>query len=255
MSTLSKVCDSKKNLVAVYLTAGFPTVADTVPLCRAIQEQGVDILEIGIPFSDSVADGPTVQRASMQALHNGVTLQKVLVMVQDIRQQVSLPIVLMGSFNPIFRYGVERFCKEAEQVGVEGVIVPDLPLEEFEERYRPIFLETKVSFIFLITSETSVERIQKIDRLSTSFIYVVSSRAVTGGRFSLDSERMSYLEGLSQLKLSHPLLVGFGIQSREDREAVSKFANGVVIGSAFLRALEKENPVEGARKFLREFLL
>jgi tryptophan synthase alpha chain len=252
---LTNLFESGKKIFSVFVTAGFPNLADTVPVCQALAENGVGLIELGIPFSDSIADGPTIQAANESALANGASLIWTLDALREIRKSVEIPILLMGSLNPILQYGVEKFCRDAKSAGADGVILPDLPVEFYLENYRALFKQNDLSNIFLITSNTTDERIKMIDEASSSFIYAVSMAGVTGGGLQMDNERKAYLKRLNELHLTSPLIVGFGIENREQFEEVGSYASGAIVGSAFLRAIENIKDVKAATKeFAAKFM-
>ena len=240
----------KKNILNVYCTAGYPLLDSTVPVMQALQENGADMIELGMPYSDPLADGPVIQQSNMVALENGMTIHKLLEQLRGFRHQVYLPVILMGYMNPILQYGFEKFCQHAADVAVDGLILPDLPIYEFETEYGPYIRKYGLSFIFLVTPETSEERIRKIDELSTGFIYAVSSSSTTGKDTNFDAQQ-SYFERLQNMNLINPVLVGFGIKDKETFAAANKHANGAIIGSAYIKALEKGTDIGLATK---EFL-
>jgi tryptophan synthase alpha chain len=229
----------KKNILSVFYTAGFPKLNDTVIIAKALEDAGADIVEIGIPFSDPVADGPVIQESNKIALDNGMTLKLLLEQVSEIRKQVKLPVILMGYLNPVLQYGVERFCRDAAAAGVDGVILPDLPLFEYETEYQTLFGQHGLKNIFLISPTTSVDRIEKIDRASLSFIYAVSASSTTGAKngFSIDQE--NYFRRLQNMKLKNPFLIGFGISNNETFHKASEYGAGAIVGSAFIRMLKE----------------
>jgi tryptophan synthase alpha chain len=243
-----------EKFLSVFVTAGYPNLSDTVAICEALAESGVRMIELGIPFSDSIADGPTIQAANEKALENGVTVLRVLEMLREMRTKIKIPVVLMGSFNPVLQYGVEKFCREANNAGADGVIIPDLPLESYLSE-KDVFEDHGLANIFLITSNTPDERIKKIDEASTGFIYAVSMAGVTGKGLQIDDERRAYLERLRSLDLKSPLVVGFGIEMREQFLEVTKYASGAIVGSAFIKAIENADDVRtAAREFVKRFI-
>lgn len=241
----------KEPVLSMYVTAGFPTLNDAIALCEECQNAGARMLEIGIPYSDPIADGLTVQRANTKALENGITLSLALSQISEMRKKVTIPIIVMGYFNPVLQYGVERFCRDAVEAGVDGVILPDLPLSLYNQRYRALFEEVGLKAVFLVTSETSDERIHAMDEASDSFLYVVSSHSVTGGSFELKDDRAAYFKRLREMKLRNPLVVGFGIDGREAFLNATRYTDGAIIASAFLRALFESNDI---RRTTREFI-
>ena len=239
-----------RKVLNIYVTAGYPRLDDTVPLIRALEQAGADLVELGMPYSDPLADGPVIQQSSAVALANGMTISKLLNQLQELRPKTQLPVVLMGYMNPIIQYGFERFCEEAAGCGVDGLILPDLPEYEFETHYGPILSKHGLDFIFLITPETSEERVRKLDALSSGFLYAVSSSSTTGSEKNM-SEVDSYLQRLHSMQLRNPILVGFGIRNKEDFERVSRQAAGGIIGSAFVKALDQSpDPVAAATAFV-----
>ncbi len=244
---INKLLSSKpKNILSVYYTAGFPKLNDTVLIAKALEDAGADKLEIGIPFSDPVADGPVIQASNKVALDNGMTLKLLLEQVSEIRKQVKLPIILMGYINPVLQYGIEKFCKDAANAGVDGVILPDLPLFEYETEYKILFEQHGLKNIFLISPTTSDDRIKKIDDASNSFIYAVSASSTTGTKNGFSLEQEDYFKRLQKMKLKNPFLIGFGISSNETFKKASEYSAGAFVGSAFIRLLSeaKDLPTE-----------
>ena len=226
-----------KNIISIYFTAGYPNLLDTVTIISELEKNGADLIEIGIPFSDPVADGLVIQQSSEIALRNGMTIHLLFEQLKEIRKSVSIPLILMGYLNPVMQYGIEDFCKKCRETGIDGTIIPDLPLEVYEEEYKAIFERNSMSNIFLITPQTPEERIRKIDRLSTGFIYMVSSSSTTGVKGGVDDEQISYFERISGMNLNSKRLIGFGISDKGSFERASNYANGAIIGSAFIKAL------------------
>jgi tryptophan synthase alpha chain len=243
-----------KKILNVYCTAGYPCLESTLPVMQALQEHGADIIELGMPYSDPLADGPVIQHSSSVALQNGMTIKKLFEQLEGFRSTIHIPVVLMGYMNPVLQYGFEKFCADAAAVGIDGLILPDLPEHEFETEYGEIIHRYGLDFIFLITPETSAERIKKLDQLSSGFLYAVSSSSTTGStNYGMDVK--SYLSRLKNMNLTNPVLVGFGISNKESFEAVSSTANGAIIGSAYIKALEKSSDVNAAtRSFLSSIL-
>ncbi|MFN6089786.1 MAG: tryptophan synthase subunit alpha [Cyclobacteriaceae bacterium] len=242
---IKELFKSKKgNLLSVYYTAGFPKLNDTLPIAVGLERAGVDIIEIGIPFSDPIADGPTIQESNKIALDNGMNLHLLLEQVQEIRKSVSLPIILMGYLNPVLQFGFEKFVKEAAKVGVDGLILPDLPLDEYLLGYKKIVDEIGLTNTFLISPTTSEERIRKIDAASNGFIYAVSSSSTTGAQQGFSTEQESYFKRLQDMKLENPFLIGFGVSNHETFAAVSKYSSGGIVGSAFINLLKNSTDLE-----------
>ncbi|SDL56339.1 tryptophan synthase, alpha chain [Salinimicrobium catena] len=231
--------DPQKKLLSIYFTAGYPQPENTVPIIEDLEKSGVDMIEIGLPFSDPLADGPTIQESSQVALKNGMTTQRLFEQLKDIRKAVSIPLLIMGYFNPILQFGVEKFCQKCKETGIDGLIIPDLPVEEYLLQYKEIFRKYDLLPVFLITPQTSEERIRAIDSASEGFIYMVSSASVTGGTGGFGPEQKAYFERVSKMGLNAPLIVGFGIKDAETFEQATANTKGAIIGSAFIKHLTK----------------
>lgn len=214
---------------------------------KALQENGADIIELGMPYSDPLADGPVIQQSSAIAIANGMTIAKLFEQLKDFRKEISLPVVLMGYMNPVLQYGFEKFCEDAAAVGIDGLILPDLPEFEFETEYGAIIKKYNLDFIFLVTPETAEERIKKLDSLSTGFLYAVSSSSTTGSE-NKSGNTEEYLKKLKVLELKNPVLVGFGIKDKASFDAVCQYADGGIIGSAYIKALENSTDVNASTK-------
>ena len=256
MSRLKNLFQHKKqNVLNVYCTAGYPTLESTVEVMQALQHNGVDLIELGMPYSDPLADGPIIQASSSKALENGMTIEVLFQQLKNIRSKSpsfegvgeALPVVLMGYMNPVIQFGFEKFCAKAAAVGIDGLILPDLPEYEFENEYREILQRYELDFIFLVTPETSEERVKKLDSLSSGFLYAVSSSATTSGNTDFDAVE-KYLQRLQSYQLKNPILVGFGIKDKTTFDAACKYANGAIIGSAYIKALEESKDVEETTK-------
>jgi tryptophan synthase alpha chain len=246
MNRINKVFSAKNhNILSIYYTAGFPSLNDTVPIAQYLEEAGADLIEIGMPFSDPVADGPTVQASNKRALDNGMTTKLLLEQVKEIRKTVSIPIILMGYFNPVVQFGVEKFVREAAAAGVDGVILPDLPFLEFEESYKELFASAGMGNTFLISPTTSEERIRKIDNASSGFVYAVSSSSTTGAKSGFTPEQIDYFEKLKKMNLKNPFLIGFGISDHATFSKASEYAAGAIIGSAFVNLLNASTNLKG----------
>tara|TARA_R110000765_G_scaffold415527_4_gene516728 strand:+ start:4802 stop:5566 length:765 start_codon:yes stop_codon:yes gene_type:complete len=232
----SKLKEDKK-LLSIYFTAGYPSLNDTVQIIQDLEKNGVDMIEIGLPFSDPLADGPTIQESSTQALKNGMTTELLFNKLKDIRKSVSIPLIVMGYFNPMLQYGVEAFCKKCHEIGIDGLIMPDLPLDVYQSDYEAIFKKYGLLNIFLITPQTSDQRIQQIDKASDGFIYMVSSASVTGSKSGFGQEQENYFERVATMNLKNPQIVGFGIKDTETFNQATKTAKGAIIGSAFIKHL------------------
>ena len=245
--------EKKNNILSIYYTAGYPDLGDTVAIAEALQKAGADMLEIGFPYSDPVADGPVIQASSKQALDNGMDLNLLFEQLKELRKNVTIPVLLMGYVNPVLQYGVENFCKACAAVGIDGCIVPDLPMVEYEEFYKDTFLENGLSNIFLVTPQTSVERIHKIDGLSNGFIYLLSASATTGKSLEVSDATTTYFSRIAEMNLNNPTMIGFGINSRETFDKACKYANGGIIGTAFVKALHAGHLEENVNEFMKEF--
>ena len=244
----------KRNILSVFFTAGYPRTDDTVPMIELLEKNGADMVEIGMPFSDPTADGPVIQQSSDKALKNGMTVGLLFSQLKEIRKTVKIPLILMGYFNPVLQFGVERFCRKCRETGIDGVILPDLPLQEFNERYRHFFDKENLHFIMLITPQTSEERIREIDNQSCGFIYMVSSDSTTGSGRQAGDSQTAYFSRIENLGLKNPRLIGFGISDKKSFETACRYASGAIVGSAFIKALQSSVPLEvSARKFVRCF--
>ena len=237
----------RQGVLSVYFTAGFPALDDTVPVLENLVRAGVDMIEIGIPFSDPLADGPVIQRSSERALGNGMSLKKLFAQLKDYKTEI--PLLLMGYLNPVLQFGVENFCKEAQACGISGVIIPDLPVQEYLDEYKILFEKYGLANIFLVTPQTPGERIRFIDEHSTGFIYMVSSAATTGVKSGISDEQEKYFERVRSMKLKNPLMIGFGISDKKSFDKACSYANGAIIGSAFINALS-EHGVKGIPAFV-----
>lgn len=251
MSRIKELFNRKSNrILSVYCTAGYPHLDSTLEVIMALQHNGADMIELGMPYSDPLADGPVIQQSNNVALANGMTISILLDQLKGFRDKLplgGLGVLLMGYMNPILQYGFEKFCAEAAAVGVDGLILPDLPMYEFETEYGAIIKKYGLDFVFLVTPETSDERVKKLDELSTGFLYAVSSSATTGSNKNMDDIK-TYLQRLKSLKLNNPVLVGFGIKDKQTFDAACEYANGAIIGTAFIKALEKNTYAESSVK-------
>ena len=238
MGRLQKIFDQKTTgVLNVYFTAGYPTLDSTVRLMKTLQEEGVDIIELGMPYSDPMADGPVIQESSSIALKNGMSISVLFNQLKDFRESIQTPVILMGYMNPVLQYGFEKFCKDAATVGIDGLILPDLPPFEFESSYGKIIKDCGLDFIFLVTPETPVERVRLLDRLSSGFLYAVSSSSTTGKEKNMN-DVVEYVDRLKSYQLKNPIMVGFGIKDKTTFEMLNGHANGGIIGSAFIKALD-----------------
>jgi len=250
MNRIQQKLQEDKKLLSIYFTAGFPNLQDTVPIIEQLQENGVDMIEIGLPFSDPLADGPTIQQSSTQALRNGMCTDLLFRQLKDIRKTVRIPLILMGYFNPVLQYGVDAFCRQCRQIGIDGLILPDLPLREYQQAYEPIFRKYGLFNTFLITPQTSPERIRQIDEASEGFIYMVSSASTTGAREGFGEEQLGYFKRIAGMQLRNPQIVGFGISNRQTFTQATSLAKGAIIGSAFIKYLT-ENGASNVGAFIK----
>ena len=250
MNRINQIFERKENLLSIYFTAGFPRIDDTVKIIKELDKSQVDIIEIGLPFSDPLADGPTIQKSSEKALSNGMTTNLLFDQLKDLRKITDVPVVIMGYFNPILQYGIEKFCSNCKDVGIDGLIIPDLPADIFKKNYKIIFEKYKLNMMFLITPQTSNERINLIDDLSKGFIYMVSSYSVTGAKDSFDKYQIEYFKRIKKLNLSNPLLIGFGISNKKTFQTACQNSNGAIIGSAYIKYIENHG-VSKTRDFIK----
>jgi len=255
MSKLELVFKEKsKRILNVYCTAGYPSLDSTMKVMTSLQKNGADIIELGMPYSDPLADGEVIQVSSLKALANGMNIAVLFEQIKDMRKSISIPVILMGYMNPILQYGFENFCRKAKEVGVDGLILPDLPLFEFEQFYGKIITENNLDFIFLVTPETPVDRIKKLDSLSNGFLYAVSSSATTGKDKDFNVVAQ-YLQKLQAMQLKNPILVGFGIKDKATFDAATVHTQGAIIGSAYIQQLTKGGDIESSTsQFLNSVL-
>lgn len=245
----------QKNILSIFFTAGHPNLNDAVPIIKTLEASGADLIEVGMPFSDPIADGPTIQRTSEKALINGMSLNVLFDQLKDIRKETKLPLILMGYMTPVFKYGMESFLAKCKEIGIDGLILPELPLEVYEEEFSALFDKYGLYNIFLITPQTSEARIRKIDTASKAFIYMVSSASTTGAKTSIASEQEAYFKRIQAMKLKNPYLIGFGISNKETFQNACKYASGAIIGSAFVKALEEDGNVEdNTRNFINSLI-
>ena len=245
--------DKERDILSVYYTAGFPQLDDTVRIAEYLEQAGADVIEIGMPYSDPLADGPTIQQSGTQALDNGMTISTLFDQLQDIRAKVSLPLILMGYLNPALQFGLERFCQACKRVGVDALIIPDLPMQEYLDEYKALFESYGLYNIFLISPQTSEARIRLIDEHSHGFIYVVSSASITGAKTGITNEQVAYFERIQGMQLQHPTLIGFGISNHDTFQTACKHAEGAIIGSAFIKVLaESKDLAQDIPRFVKE---
>ncbi|WP_179343973.1 tryptophan synthase subunit alpha [Winogradskyella ursingii] len=253
MNRINKKLKEEKKLLSIYFSAGYPNLDDTETIIKNLEKSGVDMIEIGLPFSDPLADGPTIQKSSTTALKNGMTSDLLFKQLEDIRESVSIPLIIMGYFNPILQYGVEAFCKKCQEVGIDGLIIPDLPVDVYSEQYKSTFEKYGLINIFLITPQTSEKRIRFIDSVSNGFIYMVSSASTTGAKTGFGDDQKLYFERISNMDLNNPQIVGFGIFNNETFAQATQYAKGAIIGSAFIKHLTKDG-TENLNDFVSSIL-
>lgn len=239
MNRINQKLKEDKKLLSIYFTAGYPNVNDTVATIQNLEKSGVDMIEIGLPFSDPLADGPTIQDSSTKALKNGMSSELLFNQIKDIRKTVSIPLIIMGYFNPMLQFGVEAFCKKCQDVGIDGLIIPDLPVDVYHSDYKTIFEKYGLINVFLITPQTSDERIRYIDSVSNGFIYMVSSASTTGAKTGFGNEQSEYFQRIANMNLKNPQIVGFGISNHDTFTQATKYAKGAIIGSAFIKHVTK----------------
>jgi len=240
MNRINQKLKEDKKILSIYFTAGYPELNDTLPIIQQLENSGVDMIEIGLPFSDPLADGPTIQASSTQALKNGMTSTVLFDQLKDIRRKVQIPLIIMGYFNPILQYGVEAFCKKCAEVGIDGLIIPDLPVDVYNDLYKPVFEKYGLINVFLITPQTSVKRINFIDSISNGFIYMVSSASVTGSQSGFGTEQTRYFKRIAEMNLNNPQIIGFGISNNETFKQATEYAQGAIIGSAFIKYITEK---------------
>ncbi|WP_282115919.1 tryptophan synthase subunit alpha [Cellulophaga baltica] len=251
MNRINQKMQEDKKLLSIYFTAGYPSLNDTVKVIQDLEASGIDMIEIGLPFSDPLADGPTIQNSSTAALKNGMTTNILFEQLKDIRKSVSIPLILMGYFNPMLQYGVEAFCKKCAEIGIDGLIMPDLPLDVYQDEYEAIFKKYDLKNIFLITPQTSDARILQIDAASDAFIYMVSTASVTGSKSGFGEEQTTYFNRIAAMNLKNPQIVGFGINNSSTFKQATTHAKGAIIGSAFIKHLT-EHGVATIPEFVKE---
>lgn len=255
MSAINDLFQRKSERVLnVYCTAGFPKLNSTLEVMEALQDNGADLIELGMPYSDPLADGPVIQHSGSVAISNGMTIAVLFEQLKEMRSRIHVPVILMGYMNPVLQYGFEQFCRDAAAVGIAGLILPDLPEYEYETEYAAVLKKYGLDLIFLVTPETSEDRVRKLDQLSNGFLYAVSSSSTTGSDKNMGDVEV-YLKRLKSYNLRNPVLVGFGIRDQESFNAASRFANGAIIGSAYIRAIEHAEDVQvETKKFLNAVL-
>lgn len=255
MNRIDKLFSEKKgNILSIYFTAGYPAQNDTLRIIKSLDQYGADMIEIGMPFSDPVADGPVIQESSQVAIYNGMTLDLLFVQLKSLREITEMPVILMGYLNPVYRMGMDLFLEKCKKAGVDGVIIPDLPLEVYRDEYRKDFEKAGIRNILLITPQTTDDRIREIDSMSGGFLYLVSSYSTTGRTGSFSKKQIDYFSRIRGMKLKNPGVIGFGISDREGFKTACRFASGGIIGSAFIRAINERGPMdEKIEKFFRDY--
>ena len=253
MNRINKKLKEGKKILSIYFTAGYPAINDTVTIIQNLEKSGVDLIEIGLPFSDPLADGPTIQASSTQALKNGMTTKLLFEQLKDIRKSVQIPLLVMGYFNPMLQYGVEAFCKQCQEIGIDGLIIPDLPVDEYHDKYKAIFENYGLINVFLITPQTADERINFIDSISNGFIYMVSSASVTGSQKGFGNTQTNYFKRIADMQLKNPQIVGFGISNKETFTQATEHTNGAIIGSAFIKHVTEEG-IENIDFFVKKII-
>jgi tryptophan synthase alpha chain len=247
MNRINKLFKEKgNNILSVYFTAGYPNLNDTVEIIKQLSSKGVDLIEIGVPFSDPLADGPVIQHSSQVALRNGMSVKLLFEQLKDIRKVTDIPLVLMGYVNPIIHFGFENFCQKAQEVGIDGFIIPDLPMLEYQKEFKPVSDKYGIENVFLITPETSAERIRVVDENTNAFIYMVSSASTTGVQKSFEGAKEEYFNRIKSMNLKNPAMIGFGISNKQTFESACKYSSGAIIGSAFIKSLDETSSVSDA---------
>tara|TARA_B100000963_G_scaffold148267_1_gene129124 strand:- start:96194 stop:96958 length:765 start_codon:yes stop_codon:yes gene_type:complete len=250
INRIDQVFKKKKKILSIYFTAGFPNLDDTSKIIENLQNSGVDIIEIGLPFSDPLADGPTIQESSTTALKNGMNTSLLFKQIKNIRSKISIPLIIMGYFNPILQYGVEKFCIDSKISGIDGLIIPDLPIDIYNSSYKNIFESQDLYNIFLITPQTSIDRILKIDEISKGFIYMVSDSSITGAKNIIDNSQKEYFLRIKKMNLKNPTIVGFGISNSKTFKLATDYSDGAIIGSAFISFI-KEHGTKKISSFIK----
>lgn len=244
--------NKQERVLSIYFTAGFPHLEDTIPVMEAIQAGGADIIEIGVPYSDPIADGPTIQDSNKIALENGMSMKKLFEQLKGFRAKIHIPVVLMGYLNPIIQFGMEDFCKKCKEVGIDGLIVPDLPMQQYLDEFKSLFEEYGLVNTFLISPQTSEKRIREIDENTDGFIYMVSSHSITGAKSGISEEQITYFKRVQDMNLKNPRLIGFGISDAETFTTASSYSHGAIIGSAFIKKIkESQNQSQDIQDYIK----
>lgn len=251
---INNILEKKNNILSIYFTAGFPELNDTRKVLKAIEDNGADLVEIGVPFSDPIADGPTIQASNTHALENGMSVKLLFDQLEGVRDEISIPLIMMSSFNPIVQYGFEKFCQDCQRIGIDGLIIPDLPVEEYISDYKSIVEKYELRNIILVTPASTDERIRLVDEHTDGFIYMVSSSATTGENKNFEADFAAFANRLGAMHLKNPLVTGFGIKDRKSFDQVCQFSKGGIIGSAFVKAVgQPGNVVKNTANFLKQF--
>ncbi len=252
MNRIDKVFQEKKDLLSIFYTAGYPNLKDTIRIASQLEIAGADLIEIGLPYSDPIADGPVIQESSTKAIQNGMSIELLFEQLQKLRSEVSIPVILMGYLNPVLQFGIERFCRECEKCGIDGLILPDLPMREYQEEYKMIFEKYGLHNIFLVTPQTSEERVRIIDQNTKGFVYMVSSSSITGVKEGIKKHQIEYFERIQKMKLQNKTLIGFGISDHKSFVEACNYSNGAIIGSAFIKALRADASNNTIQEFVKE---
>ena len=256
MNRINKLFQKKnKKILSIYFTAGYPKINDTVDIIKALDKNGVDMIEVGIPFSDPIADGPIIQNSSTIAIKNGMNMSLLFDQLKNIRSTTQIPIILMGYINPIIQFGYDKFVDKLIECGIDGVILPDLPLLEYKKELKPFFDKNNISFISLISPNTSIERVKEIDQISDGFLYVVSSSSITGKNNLFDLNQIKYFNSLNNILLKNPKIIGFGISDKKSFDIACNYSNGAIIGTKFINSLDALNLNKSIEKFVNSILL
>ena len=256
MNRINKLFQKKnKKILSIYFTAGYPRINDSVDIIKELDKNGVDMIEVGIPFSDPIADGPIIQNSSTIAIKNGMNMSLLFNQLKNIRSTPQIPIILMGYINPIIQFGYDKFVNKLIDCGVDGVILPDLPLLEYKKELKPFFDKNNISFISLISPNTSIERVKEIDQISDGFLYVVSSSSITGQNNLFDANQIKYFNSLNNIFLKNPKIIGFGISDKKSFDMACNYSNGAIIGTKFINSLDVLNLNKSIEKFINSILL
>ena len=256
MNRINKLFQKKnKKILSIYFTAGYPRINDSVDIIKALDKNGVDMIEVGIPFSDPIADGPIIQNSSTIAIKNGMNMSLLFDQLKNIRSTTQIPLILMGYINPIIQFGYDKFVNKLIDCGIDGVILPDLPLLEYKKELKPFFDKNNISFISLISPNTSIERVKEIDQISDGFLYVVSSSSITGQNNLFDANQIKYFNSLNNIFLKNPKIIGFGISDKKSFDMACNYSNGAIIGTKFINSLDALNLNKSIKKFINSILL